>query len=586
MFVRSITKLALITSAILAGTDSARAQGCTMPPETDFKLVSIIPNRTMSNPDAMCVLPTGEMFIVEQWSGKVWHYTPGGSTQLVGTVPTNAGAQVEDGMLGIVADLNFTKTHWLYIYHTPAQLGSTQLDRYTFTNNTLSNPKKIIELPRIKTGAGNDQRHAGGGMAWNARTGDLYMAIGDDTYPLNDIAHFGPRDPKNDYDNALRTAANTNDLRGKVLRIRPIPFAETDSPTPGVGTTYTIPAGNLFPVGTAKTRPEIYTMGTRNAYRVRTDSLTGWIYVGEVGADADAYDAVKGPAGHDHLYLAKGPANFGWPFGNGNMEPYPVRDYESEYIASGMKVGDKFDLAHLKNISHSNTGLTDLPPTTPPLLYYCTGNTQKGLSSKLGGGSETAMAGPVYDFNPDLTSSVKMPPFFHRKALFGDYSRHYLWLVGTDTAGTLTSLDRIKANIGMTDIYYGPDGSIYLLDYDNGGVNSIQYTGSQKDYTACSWIKQGCTDPKFKEYDPAANMMKPNSCVSTAAIKAPGASARTIPAIAFGSRRFVLPAGTTGAVAYDLHGVRVASVRGRAGETVSLPANAVEGVVLLKFTQD
>jgi cytochrome c len=328
-------------------------------------------------------------------------------------------------------------------------------------------------------------------------------------------------------------------------------------------------------------------MGTRNAYRVKVDSLTGWAYIGEVGADADAYDAVKGPAGHDHLYIARKASNYGWPFVNGNVEPYPVRSYESDYLGAGMKVGDLFDPAHLKNLSKFNTGLTDLPAVSPPALYYCTGNTQKGISSKLGGGSETAMAGPVYYFDPNLSSTVKMPPYFHGKAIFGDYSRHYVWLVTPDSSGTVTNLERIKTNVGMTDIHIGPDGTIYLLDYDNGGLNSIQYTGSQKDYTACAWIKQGCTDPKFAEYDKTANMMKTGSCLTAAAIKAPnGSSATTLSAFAFGARRFVLPAGSTGAVAYDVHGVRVAAVRGQAGQAVELPSRTADGVLFVKFTRD
>ena len=65
-----------------------------------------------------------------------------------------------------------------------------------------------------------------------------------------------------------------NDLRGKILRIHPEPDG-----------TYTIPAGNLFPPGTPGTRPEIYTMGHRNPWRVSVDSRTGYVYWGEVGPD-------------------------------------------------------------------------------------------------------------------------------------------------------------------------------------------------------------------------------------------------------------------------------------------------------------
>jgi len=62
---------------------------------------------------------------------------------------------------------------------------------------------------------------------------------------------------------------------------------------------YTIPQGNLFPPGTAKTRPEIYTMGHRNPYRISIDSHTGFLYWGDVGPDANVDSAGRGPRGYD-----------------------------------------------------------------------------------------------------------------------------------------------------------------------------------------------------------------------------------------------------------------------------------------------
>jgi glucose/arabinose dehydrogenase len=578
--------------AALAAVPAARAQSCAMPPESEFKTVEIIPQKTMSNPSHMAVLGNGEIFAIEQWSGKLWHYTPGKATELAGTVPTNAGLQVEDGMLGIVADLDYAKTRWLYIYHTPAVMGTTRISRYTVgADGKIANPKIIIELPRTRVGGGHDERHAGGGMEWNARTGDLYLSVGDDTYPFGDRSIYGPRDPDNAYSNALRTAANTNDLRGKVLRIRPIAFPDAQTPTPGVGTTYSIPAGNLFPAGkypADKTRPEILTMGTRNAYRVKVDTLTGWAFTGEVGADAQTYDSLKGPPGYDHIYLIKGPANFGWPFDNGNMEPYIVRDYEKDYLAAGLKAGQPFDLKNLKNRSAYNTGLVDLPPASAPLIWYCANAYQKGLPAKLGGGAETVMIGPTYDFNPALNSAVKLPPYFHRKVIFGDYSRHYLWLMTLDTAGTLTNLERIKTGVTMTDLHLGPDGTLYILDYAGGGVLSLQYTGAQKDYKACGFIKEGCTNSRFAEYDRTANLNRPGACATPVALR-PGAAPapeRLLPGLAPYARRIRLPAGATGAEAFDVHGKRVAFARGRAGELVELRGGPAAGVLRVRFTRD
>ena len=72
-----------------------------------------------------------------------------------------------------------------------------------------------------------------------------------------------------------KSAANPNDLRGKIYRIHP----EADG-------TYTIPKGNLFPPGTPGTRPEVYVMGNRNPFRISIDQKTGYLYWGEVGPDA------------------------------------------------------------------------------------------------------------------------------------------------------------------------------------------------------------------------------------------------------------------------------------------------------------
>ena len=75
--------------------------------------------------------------------------------------------------------------------------------------------------------------------------GSLYISTGDNTNPF-DSNGFNPIDERSGrvaWD-AQRTSANTNDLNGKILRIKPM---EIPTGPPGLDTTYTIPAGNLFP---------------------------------------------------------------------------------------------------------------------------------------------------------------------------------------------------------------------------------------------------------------------------------------------------------------------------------------------------
>ena len=106
------------------------------------------------------------------------------------------------------------------------------------------------------------------------------------------------------------TSSNSNDLRGKILRIKP----QADG-------SYTIPSGNLFPGGVGGL-PEIYVMGARNPYRIFVDKEnTDGLFWGEVGPDAND-PGIEGPEGLDEINLTKGAGNFGWPYFSGDNQPY------------------------------------------------------------------------------------------------------------------------------------------------------------------------------------------------------------------------------------------------------------------------
>ena len=127
--------------------------------------------------------------------------------------------------------------------------------------------------------------HVGGAGLDFDSDGNLYLGVGDDVSP-NAPGHsgFAPMDYRaQERWDARKTSANTADLRGKVLRIKPSLDAIAAGTAPGSGQRRTtIPSGNLFPEGMAKTRPEIYAMGFRQPFTLHTDPANpGIVGVGE-----------------------------------------------------------------------------------------------------------------------------------------------------------------------------------------------------------------------------------------------------------------------------------------------------------------
>ena len=141
--------------------------------------------------------------------------------------------------------------------------------------------------------------HVGGQIDFDYG-GNLYLSTGDDTNPFFSAGYtpIDDRATRNPAFDARRTAGNTNDLRGKLLRIRVRDEdAIEDDHDPGRGRSYPIPAGNLFGRNQARTRPEIFAMGLRNPFRFAVNRRTGDVYVGDYSPDANRADPARGPAG-------------------------------------------------------------------------------------------------------------------------------------------------------------------------------------------------------------------------------------------------------------------------------------------------
>ncbi|MDP4250631.1 MAG: PQQ-dependent sugar dehydrogenase, partial [Bacteroidota bacterium] len=318
--------------------------------------------------------------------------------------------------------------------------------------------------------------HTGGSIAFGPDS-LLYFSAGDNSTPFNEpgaqfVNHgFAPLNdlPGHEQYDAERSAGNTNDLRGKIMRIR----VHDDG-------TYEIPKGNLFPPGTPKTRPEIYVMGNRNPYRISVDQKTGYLYWGEVGPDAgeDSMDT-RGSRGYDEINQARKAGYFGWPFFVGNNYVYRAYNYNTG------ESGPAFNPQAPKNHSRNNTGLVDLPPAQPAFIWYPYAESPD--FPDLGTGGRNAMAGPVYytDMFPD---STRYPDYYNGKLFIYDWIRGWIKAVTLQPNGDFEQMEPFMEHTKLhncIDMEVGPDGRLYLLEYGTGWFTKNPDAGlSRVDYNA------------------------------------------------------------------------------------------------------
>ena len=252
----------------------------------------------------------------------------------------------ESGLLGLAVDPAFERNHWVYVYYSQKEAHEFRLSRLTLggTPPELSEEKVLLTVPvDIEVCC-----HYGGGLGFDGQ-GNLHLSTGDNTvgFESDGFAPLDYREGRRLFDSA-RSAGNANDLRGKILRVHP----EADG-------TVTIPAGNLFPPGTPKTRPEIYVMGCRNPFRFSIDARSGTLYFGDVGPDAAGPSPERGAAGFDEFNRTKVAGNFGWPFLMADNKPYREYDFATKQSGAAQ------DPAKPVNLSPNNTGPKELPPAQP-----------------------------------------------------------------------------------------------------------------------------------------------------------------------------------------------------------------------------
>ncbi|GEO02511.1 hypothetical protein AAE02nite_01750 [Adhaeribacter aerolatus] len=422
------------------------SKATTLPVPDASRYTYTVLSQGMDEPMQMAILPNYNVLFVER-KGSVKLYDAAiKETKTIANFDVFSG--IEDGLLGVALDPNFSQNNWVYFYYAVA--GSKAINRLSRmelrgNNLILSSEKILLEIPMQRQYC----CHSAGYLAFGP-DGLLYLATGDNTN-AEETEGYIPIDerPGRQLADDQATAANTNDLRGKILRIKPEPDG-----------TYSIPAGNLFPVGTPKARPEIYTMGHRNPYRISIDKKNGFLYWGDIGPDTKV-PASEGTLSFDEINQARKPGFFGWPYFLGQNEVFPYYDYATKKIRP-----ITFDPQKPINNSPNNTGLKELPPAQPAMIWYGDGASKK--FPLVGKGGQTAMAGPVYytDLFPD--AKYKLSEYYHGKLFIYDWVRRWFMAVTLDENKDYLRMEPFLEHltfVAPTDMQFAPDGGLYILEY-------------------------------------------------------------------------------------------------------------------------
>ncbi|GII05603.1 PQQ-dependent sugar dehydrogenase [Planobispora takensis] len=501
---RTRTAIAALTAAAILMPAAAHATTgsgtAAPPPDSDFQKVTL--NDNPGEPMDLAVLPDSRVLHTTR-KGEVWLHDPKTGLNTL-AARLDVYQHDEEGLQSVALSPGFgkgsKKDDWVYLYYSPPLdtpvddpatpdvnegdapftgtaadfapfKGLIRLSRFRFTGSTvdLRTEQRVIDVP-VDRGI---CCHVGGDIVFDA-DGNLYLSTGDDTNPFfsGGYTPIDERADRNPAFDAQRSAGNTDDLRGKILRIK---VRENGS--------YSIPRGNLFPQGTRGTRPEIYAMGLRNPFRIEINRSTGELYVADYSPDAQEADPLRGPAGTGKWTAIRRAGDYGWPYCATARLPYV--DYDFATGASG----SPFDCAAPVNESPRNTGRRELPPVVQPEVWY-----SYGLSPEfpqLGTGGIGPMAGPAYRFDPRNThgrAPVAWPRYYDDVPLFYEWTRDYIKAFHGNGRRIEDVLPSIVFDNPM-DIEFGPEGALYVLEYGDGffqenpdaqlaRIDYIGYTGN------------------------------------------------------------------------------------------------------------
>jgi glucose/arabinose dehydrogenase len=543
---------------------------------SDFTFTSVVNRSLFASPGVSDVLkmafvmPTdtsthADIIFVERFGAVKYYNALAKTLTLIGTVP-GVGTSTEDGLMAVGVERPF-KNRVFVAYSrgtgsaNNAISGSFRLSRFTMNATTrmmdMASEHVLIDVPSVR-----NRWHTAGGISFD-NAGNLYWSIGD-----NETAFTGP--------------ANTNDLRGSIIRIKP-----NDGPG------YTIPPGNFgaYWAGkfreqgrtalaakyedTTKVKSQIFIKGTRNVYTFSVVPSRPQVTFSQCGPDYGGDSEV-----HNNTLA---PIFQGFPYWAGTTSVQSSLLSGSQYGKNGAAEPTTATWANFAPTNKSNPtntwtgtmsgtpgpGVDTLPPYTNPKYSY---------------GRSCAMGSLIVRYDGRVKNPGKMPPQMDNVWLMGDYNNKKLRTAKVDSSGnivgTVATAGMFTANLGaanginaLVDLQQGPDGAIYVANLScNGGSAS----GSTKYSDGCSGILRieykgaACSDPNLY---PRGSMTDPTGVFGGMTRIDRG----SVDWVRIASNHFSVIAEGTHAIRFlDMQGKVVASMQGEGEKQYALPSNLAQ----------
>lgn len=217
--------------------------------------------RGLEVPWGLAFLPDGSLIFTER-PGRVRLISPKGELRAEPIAKIEEVVnRSESGLLGVAVHPDFDKNHFIYSYFTYKDDNNlvNKVVRYELLENSLKNPKKIIEF--IPGGTNHD-----GGRLKFGPDGKLYVGTGDS--------------------GSSEISQDLNSLGGKILRLNDDGSIPTDNPTGGSA---------------------VYSYGHRNVQGLAFN------------AKGELWETEHGNSATDEVNIIKPGKNYGWPVIRGDQ---------------------------------------------------------------------------------------------------------------------------------------------------------------------------------------------------------------------------------------------------------------------------